>query len=309
MISLMKFWVGVTDNRWFEFLRSQHADEANFWQPSGKAPFKHLPAGTPFLFKLKRPHHHIAGGGTFLRFTRLPVGYAWNAFGTQNGVARLQDLQNRIRDLGDVKDVVHHDIGCNVLASIFYLPRDLWIDVEYLFPRNIVTGKSFDTAEHEGMSLWRQVELARRSSGVMDSLDEEHEARFGAPFLTQARLGQGAFRALVTDAYQRRCAITGESTLPTLEAAHIRPYSENGTHSITNGLLLRSDFHRLFDSGLITVEPDMTIRISRRIRDSWFNGKAYYTLDRRQLQVVPEDTTMRPDPDLLKWHNDNRYAE
>lgn len=203
----------------------------------------------------------------------------------------------------------HHEIGCNVLANLFYLPRDLWIDVEGFFPRNIVTGKSFDTAEKEALSLWDQVELARRSGGVMDSIDGENETRFGAPFLTQARLGQGAFRALVTDAYQRKCAITSESTLPTLEAAHIRPYSENGTHSITNGLLLRSDFHRLFDSGLITVEPDMTIRVSRRIRDSWFNGKAYYRIDREPLRVIPEDVSMRPDPVFLKWHNDNRYAE
>ena len=38
-----------------------------------------------------------------------------------------------------------------------------------------------------------------------------------------ARLGHGAFRLLVTDAYQRRCAVTGERTLPVLDAAHIRP--------------------------------------------------------------------------------------
>jgi hypothetical protein len=32
------------------------------------------------------------------------------------------------------------------------------------------------------------------------------------------------FRVLVTDAYQKRCAITGERTLPVLDAAHIKPY-------------------------------------------------------------------------------------
>lgn len=46
--------------------------------------------------------------------------------------------------------------------------------------------------------------------------------------LIRHRLGQGAFRVLVTDAYQRRCAISGEKTLPVLEAAHIRPYSQHG---------------------------------------------------------------------------------
>ena len=48
-----------------------------------------------------------------------------------------------------------------------------------------------------------------------------------------------------------RCAISGEKTLPTLETAHIKPYAESGPHAISNGLLLRSDLHKLFDSGYL----------------------------------------------------------
>lgn len=73
--------------------------------------------------------------------------------------------------------------------------------------------------------------------------------RYGAEYLMRARLGQGAFRVMVSDAYQRRCAVTGERTLPFLEAAHIRPYTEEGPRVISNGLLLRSDLHTLFDRG------------------------------------------------------------
>jgi len=61
----------------------------------------------------------------------------------------------------------------------------------------------------------------------------------------------GAFEILITDAYQRRCAITGEKTLPVLEAVHIKPFILNGTHEIGNGLLIRRDFHTLFDRGYI----------------------------------------------------------
>ena len=47
-----------------------------------------------------------------------------------------------------------------------------------------------------------------------------------------------------------------------LEAAHISPYAEGGKHTLSNGLLLRSDLHTLFDLGYLTVEPsDMTIRV------------------------------------------------
>ena len=58
---------------------------------------------------------------------------------------------------------------------------------------------------------------------------------FGDPVLARQRLGQGAFRMLVTDSYQRRCAVTKEKALPVLEAAHIRPVSEGGGHLVTAG--------------------------------------------------------------------------
>ena len=72
-------------------------------------------------------------------------------------------------------------------------------------------------------------------------------APHGAPTLVRPRLGQGAFRLAVTDAYERRCAVTDEKTLPILDAAHIRAFSAGGEHDVGNGLLLRTDIHRLFD--------------------------------------------------------------
>ena len=86
--------------------------------------------------------------------------------------------------------------------------------------------------------------------------------RYGEPLLVKPRIGQGAFRVLVTDAYQRRCAITGEHTLPMLEAAHILPFSEKRPNLVSNGLLLRADFHELFDLGLVTVTPELRVEVS-----------------------------------------------
>ncbi len=73
----------------------------------------------------------------------------------------------------------------------------------------------------------------------------EKAARYGEVYYIHPRLGQGAFRVMVTEAYQRRCAITGEKTLPVLNAAHIKPYAEEGPHEVRNGLLLREDLHTL----------------------------------------------------------------
>lgn len=134
------------------------------------------------------------------------------------------------------------------------------------------------------------------------------EARYGEDYLSRARLGQGTFRVLVTEAYQRRCAITGEHTLPVLEAAHIKPFSKHGPNSTRNGLLLRSDFHKLFDFGFLTVTPEFRIEVNSRIREEWFNGKAYYRLHGEELAPVPERLTERPSEEYLRWHNENVYA-
>ena len=54
------------------------------------------------------------------------------------------------------------------------------------------------------------------------------EERRGEAYLARARLGQGTFHTLVTDAYHRRRAVTGERSLPALEAAHIKAHAADG---------------------------------------------------------------------------------
>ena len=92
--------------------------------------------------------------------------------------------------------------------------------------RNIVSFKTYSTGDAEGLALWNAV-IDRLRRGSFPGFSEE-EARYGPPRIIRNRLGQGAFRVLVTDVYERRCAVTKERTLPALEAAHIKPYSDGG---------------------------------------------------------------------------------
>lgn len=110
------------------------------------------------------------------------------------------------------------------------------------------------------------------------------------------------------DTYNRRCAITSEHTLPVLEAAHIKPVSNGGEHSVTNGLLLRSDVHTLFDRGYVTVTPDRRFRVSHSLNDRWKNGKIYYALDGKEI-FTPKDASCFPDRELLEWHADTVFLK
>jgi putative restriction endonuclease len=303
----VRFWLGVTDNRWFRHVSASSSPEVNFWQPSARPPFSDLPEGTLFLFKLKAPNHHIAGGGRFVRYTRLPLISAWSVFEQQNGTSSLTELRALIASHRREPTSLDTEIGCTVLTDVFYLPPQRWIDVGTRFHRSIMVGKTYAESEADGASLLADLAMATDGHALGEIFAEDE--RFGRPFLQRARLGQGSFRTLVIDAYKRRCAITGEHTLPVLEAAHIIPYAEQGPHHINNGLLLRSDFHKLFDAGLVTVEPSLKVRVSGRIRDRYFNGKAYYRLHGQALAALPSEGIDHPDPSFLRWHNENRFVE
>lgn len=305
----MRLWLGVTDNGWFDFLSRADIDEVNFWQPSGRAPFVGLESGAPFLFKLKRPHNHIAGGGTFVKFSTLPLSLAWEVFGVENGSGSREAFEAMIRRLIPNPNARDPEIGCTVLTAPFFWSKENWIANPVGWSGNIVRGRYYDTETMDGANLWSAVQERFDASlvGGLPNQVQEPGARYGEPALVRPRLGQGAFRVVVTDAYRRRCAITGESTLPVLEAAHIRPFARSGVNELPNGMLLRSDFHKLFDAGLVTVTPDLRVEVSPRIREQWFNGKPYYRLHGKTLLNVPQEPADRPSEDFLSWHNENCF--
>jgi putative restriction endonuclease len=268
-----------------------------------------LEEGSPFLFKLKRPFNHVAGGGFFVKFSIFPLSIAWETFGHKNGAPSRDRFEVMIRRLSPDPRARDPDIGCTVLSAPFFWPKDLWIANPESFAGNIVRGRYYDTTESDGAQLWKMVleRLDKQALTGSDLAVNQPAARYGDPVLVKPRLGQGAFRVIVTDAYQRRCAITGESTLPVLEAAHILPFAEKGPNEVSNGMLLRSDFHKLFDLGFITVTQDCRVEVSPRIREEWFNGKVYYRLHGKELANVPGTIAHRPNPAFLRWHNENRF--
>jgi putative restriction endonuclease len=197
------------------------------------------------------------------------------------------------------------------LAEPFFLDRSEWIPVPMDWPKSIQTGKTYHTDAQPGRDLWEAVRSAIVRQPSVGAGAEMPVPRDGEPlgplYLTRGRIGQGAFRVLVTDAYGRRCAATGERTLPVLEAAHIKPYAESGPNHVNNGLLLRCDLHILFDRGYLTVNKGYRLEVSPRIREEFENGRQYYAMAGHQLVVLPERDADRPADGFIEWHNENVY--
>lgn len=300
----MRYWIGITDWDWFRFLAAKPAlDEVNFWQPSaGRRPAA-LEEGQLFLFKLHASRGgKIVGGGFFLKYEAMPIHWTWDAFGEENGAASFGEMLRRIEHYRrSAVDVQADKVGCLVLVEPFFLEESEWINAPADWASNIVQGKWLESDVGEGSRIWDQVQLA-----LGRRVPLEHaiaETRYGKPIVVHPRLGQGAFRLLVTHAYDRRCAVTGERTLPVLDAAHIKPYAELGPHRLENGILLRKDLHALFDAGYVTVTPSLKLRVSRRIREEFENGRDYYALQGTRVRT-PSPPAPPPSLEYLEWHGD-----
>lgn len=306
---MINLFIANTDNRWFDFLSAEgNLLEVNFWQP-GETGFKALRPGELLVFRLKSPRNKIGGFGVFSSHSSLPIQIAWETFGRANGTPSLDGLRAAIARLRtNVAVVPSTNIGSTVLVEPVFLPEHLWFDLPESWSSSIQRGKRYSTETEEGLQLWHHLLDAARLATMTNvaGLTSHEQARFGTPTLIAPRLGQGAFRVAVTEAYGRQCAITDGKVLPALDAAHIRPYAEGGHHAKSNGILLRKDIHSVFDAGYVTIKEDLTFSVSNKVKEVFNNGEEYLRLHGRTMRL-PESKADRPDLDLLRWHNKERY--
>jgi len=307
--------IAVTDYYWYStLLNYPELQEVNFWKPSAHKAF-HAPLNSPFYFKLKSPHNAICGFGLFSRYSRLPDWFAWECFGIGNGCDSLEALRNSIRAIrertnyrGDLNEIL---IGCVLILEPIFFPRDLWVKQPADWPTPTQSDKSYNLSVGEGLRVWEECKERARllnsmRAGTRNGTAAESDNRYGDPTRIKPRLGQGTFRVAVTEAYEYGCSVTREHSLPALDASHIRPFSEDGPHVVSNGLLLRADLHRLFDLGYITVTTDLRVEVSKRLKEDYQNGHTYYPFRGTQI-IVPKQEVDRPAQEYLSWHNEFVY--
>jgi putative restriction endonuclease len=76
-----------------------------------------------------------------------------------------------------------------------------------------------------------------------------------------------------------------------------------------NGILLRSEPHKLCDLGYVTVTPTLELLVSKRLKGERQNGEEYYAHHGHPLGGGPQAPAERPSAELLAWHSENRFRE
>lgn len=308
----MRAVVGVTDNSWAAYLRDRpHLTEANFWLPSPTRSFKSLAPGEPFLFKTHWPDNRLVGGGFYSGYDIFSIQEAWALFGEGNGVAGETELARAIAAYRKQPPDPRAQIGCVMLRDLFFVPQGQTLAAPTDFAKNIVRFKGYDlatTGRHvdamfNALLDRSDIRISDEYTGVASVVPG---AVFGRDRLVRQRAGQQAFKGLVLASYDRQCAITGNHIQPTLEAAHIRPVSDHGQNLVSNGLLLRSDVHTLFDLGYLGLNLRDELQVSPRLRSDWGNGKEFYDLQGRPIRV-PRNRADQPSAEAISWHLDTVF--
>jgi predicted restriction endonuclease len=124
-----------------------------------------------------------------------------------------------------------------------------------------------------------------------------------------ARIGQYFFRKAVLSSYQNICCISGVSLSQLLIASHIVPWSASKENRLnpSNGLCLSAIHDRAFDKGFITVTPDYTIRVSKKLKENVNNNQQMHLLiDSDNTRIILPQRFL-PNKDFLDWHNKNIF--
>ena len=75
---------------------------------------------------------------------------------------------------------------------------------------------------------------------------------------------------------------------------------------MANGLSLRTDIHRLFDKGYVTIDEHSKFVVGRRLKQDFENGRSYYNLAGHALEL-PAEGARRPSSEALEWHRESVF--
>lgn len=116
-------------------------------------------------------------------------------------------------------------------------------------------------------------------------------------------IAQQVFRNALLKAYSGKCAVCELSYKETLEAAHIFPWakcSASDRISPCNGILLCSNHHHLFDSGLIRISTDYEISISKMKKHATNTDYSSVSVYDGKFLNLPKESKLLPSKTLIE---------
>ncbi len=264
----------------FELLFAEGDTELRHW---GSAQFKKLDLGDR-LWIVTMPHDQLLLVGPIM-------------------VGAITDFKGAAEEMGtdDLWDSVFHVLAPPDTVELArrshditdIAPRLRFIGTKDRLPE-VFTGQSLQTMRRLTPESALELERTWYKTPGTDPL---RQIRRKVLQSISERRGQAKFRRSLLVAYRSQCAVTGCQIESLLEAAHIIPVSEDGSDAESNGLLLRTDIHTLFDLGLLAIDPDNDFRI--RIAPVLAADPEYCRFEDKQMDI-PAMPAQQPNHEALR---------
>jgi hypothetical protein len=177
--------------------------------------------------------------------------------------------------------------GRRGLSGASKADRDLWNEIHANWEKFAVALKNATD------------EIFQEKESPADADDHTGEERV---VQASVRIGQAFFRQTLLNAYEGKCCITGLSEPRLLVASHIIPWSCDKKNRLNprNGLLLSALHDKAFDLGIITINENMTVRVSKKLssKDSYMK-ESILNYNGKPINVPNK---FHPDPEFLAYH-------
>jgi putative restriction endonuclease len=145
--------------------------------------------------------------------------------------------------------------------------------------------------------------------GASELREQPYETEMIMP--VAVRRGQSFFRRAVLAAYNNRCCICRIEEERLLVSSHIKPWSLDSDNRLNprNGLSLCVLHDRAFDTGLITVAPSLSIRISARLARHARHDLVSVGFLQFEGRLIEPSTRFPPESTFLRFHNVNVFRD
>lgn len=199
-----------------------------------------------------------------------------------------------------------------------YFADDFYILLTNSESRNIIKTVLLDT--YFPLTKSQFIQSKAKGEGYIHDLEayilNEPEARYKIIKIETEEdvfVRGGLFKRNVYKIYESTCSFTGmrlESTFGHnfIDACHIVPFSVNHDDKVSNGIALCPNLHRAFDRGLVSIDIDYTILISKHISESENHPYSLKQLEGKPIRL-PYGNQYYPSPVNLEWHRNKIFKE
>ena len=199
-------------------------------------------------------------------------------------------------------DPKHRKRGVTGLSRPCKMERLVWDEFE-ASPSEILYESAQLIAQLKKVKLKPEFPLEPEVADMPEGREKER--------IVKARVNQGLFRRVVLSSYGDSCCITGIAVPSLLVASHIVPWRENPQERLNprNGLCLNALHDRAFDRGLISVDADCIVRVSRQILQADSRSEKIEFIAKSDGAEIRPPEKFAPRPEFLEYHYRNIFVD